>query len=335
MPNRSTLAVLPLLLLGGCFWESSHAFPTADDVRMARSDEDDARGGKVGEYGDVYALGMQSAHEVNGWVAEGVDAAGRIVRVLEKLPATSKDGEFDVFGPYYDFETDLSWLVRISGDDGDSSFEILVGNGKAPKASEMDELLDGEIEIDGDLRTGVFGMNFDTVEKYGLKSGPDRDRTYAGTMEVRFERDTSSEHKVVEFVYDDFEVIQHEPIEEYFSADEYSFRRNADGAGEFVFSLVSTFQAQVWSGPERERMTLELRWNADGAGVGKETITAENGEGDLAYGDMVLEECFDTDGYVIWRALNEVYAKAIPGYGLGDRSECVTFDAELPSFAKR
>src|SRR6185503_6502459 len=100
--------------------------------------------------------------------------------------------------------------------------------------------------------------------------------------------------------------------------------RNADGAGEFVFEIVSTFQAQVWSGPERERMTLELRWNESGAGVGKEQVLElEDGEGDLANGDIVLEECFDDSGYFTWRQLNEAYASVFPEYAAGDRSDCV------------
>jgi hypothetical protein len=334
MASRIGLALLPLAVLAGGCWQHSYAFPTAEDVRMAPSDDDEERDTKLAEYGDVYAFGMQTAHEVNGWIAEGVDTAGRVIRVLEKVPPTSNDGDFDVYGPHYDVETDLSWLIRIEGNEEESHFEILVGAGK--ETSEMDELLDGEITIDGDIRKGVFAMNFDTVEKHDLKRGPDRDRTYKGSMEIRFERDMSSEHKLVEIVYDDFEVTQEFPIKEYFSADRYDFRRNADGAGEFVFEIVSTFQAQVWSGPERERMTLELAWNESGAGVGKEQIVAlEDGEGDLANGDIVLEECFDEEGYFTWRTLNDAYAAVFPEYTAGNRADCVEIDEKLPEFAPR
>jgi hypothetical protein len=34
---------------------------------------------------------MQTAYEVNGWIAEGVDSAGRIIRVLELLPPSSTE----------------------------------------------------------------------------------------------------------------------------------------------------------------------------------------------------------------------------------------------------
>lgn len=332
MATRIALTIVPLALFAGGCWETKeYAFPSSDDVRLS-SASSAMRDATTGEYGDVYALGMQTAHEVNGWVGEGVDAAGRIVDVLQVLPPTSEDGDYDVFGPYYDHETGLSWKIRLAGDEDASHFEVLVGQGK----DAMDELLDGEIKVDGDVRTGVFAMNFDTVEAYDLKSGPDKDRTYKGSIEIRFERDTTSEHHLVDVVYDNFEVTQEFPIKEYFSADEYSFRRNADGAGKFVFSLVSTFQTQVWSGPDRERMTLELVWNADGAGTGKETISAlDDKEGDLAYGDLVLEECFDAGGYFTWRELSAEYAATIPGYGAGDKSRCVDVDAQLPVFATR
>lgn len=329
-------AFLPLALLAGGCWETSYAFPTADDVAMTKSDRDAMRGASTAEYGDVYALGMQSAHEVNGWIGEGVEAAGRVIRVLETLPPSSVDGSFNVYGPYYDRETDLSWLVRIEGDDSGSHFEVLVGAGESKSADDMAELLDGEIAIDGDLRTGLFSMSFDTVERFELKAGPDRDRTYAGSMAVRFERDTSSEHKIVEIVYDDFEVTQETPITEYWSADEYTFRRNTDGAGSLHFDVVSTFQQEVWSGPARERLVLDLAWNADGAGTGTERVEAlEDGEGDLAYGDIVVEECFDEDGYFTWRQLSDAYAAVFPEYAAGDRADCVRPDAELPEFARR
>lgn len=326
------LVLLPLTLLAGGCWQNSYAFPTSDDVRITRSDAESMRAGSIAEYGDVYALGMQSAHEVNGWVGEGVDAAGRIIRALEDFPPTSTDGAWNVYGPYYDAETDLSWLFRIEGDAEGSQFEVLVAAGRNVTAAEMDELLTGGIEVDGDLRRGTFLMDFDTVEKHDLKRGPDRDRTYKGTIDIRFERNVETDLKLVDIIYDGFEVTQEYPIKEYFSADAYTFRRDDDGAGSFHLDIISTFQAQVWSGPERERMTIDLAWNADGAGIGKGRVLELEGEGDLAYGDIILEECFDENGYYTWRQLNDPYAQALPGYNSGDRSACVEIRENLPEF---
>jgi hypothetical protein len=327
---RSSALLLPLAMLGtGCFG-GEHAFPTSDDFRMSRSEAEE-REASLEEYGDVYALGMQSAHEVNGWVGEGVEVAGRVIRALEKYPPTSRDGTWDVYGPYDDKESGLSWRIRISGDEGGSNFDVAVGS----SSSELQTLLSGNIEIDDNMRYGSFSMDFDVVEAFDLKAGPDVDRTYTGRVDIRFERNVDTELKVVEIDYENFEVTQEYPIKEYFSADSYAFRRNDKGAGSFHLDIVSTFQAQVWSGPERERMTIDLEWNDSGAGIGAGRMLQLEDEGDLAYGDIYLDECFDEHGYFTWRQLNEPYAGSYPEYQSGDPALCPELDEqELPGFTK-
>jgi hypothetical protein len=328
-----SLLLASVSLLGGC-WQDTYAFPTADDVRMAPSEGDEMRSGSLAAYGDVYALGMQSAHEVNGWVGEAVEASGRVIRALENWPPSSTDGAWDIYGPYDDADSGLSWLVRIDGDGDGSRFEVFVGRSGVKNASDMDELLSGEIEIDGRTRKGSFWLSFDTIETYELKAGPDRSRSYQGSMAVSFERHTGNELKVVEIDYDDFEVTQEHPIREYFSAEGYSFRRSAEGAGSFHLGIVSTFQTQVWSGPERERMLIDLEWNSDGAGRGKGQLLHLEDEGDLAHGDVVIDECFEPGGFFTWRQINEPYASALPEYNIGDPSTCVKVDAELPKLSR-
>ena len=330
----ASLLLASTSLLGTGCWQDSYAFPTADDVRMAPREGDQMRSGSLAAYGDVYALGMQSAHEVNGWVGEAVEASGRIIRELEKWPATSTDGPWELYGPFDDAESGLSWLIRIDGNADASRFEVYVGRKGAKVASDMDELLSGSIQIDGRSRKGSFFLSFDAIERYELKAGPDRSRTYQGSMEVRFERNTGNELKVVEIDYEDFEVTQSHPIREYFSAEGYSFRRSAEGAGSFHLGIVSTFQTQVWSGPERERMLIDLEWNADGAGRGTSQVLHLEDEGDLAHGDIVIDECFAPGGFFTWREINEPYASALPAYNSGDPSSCVEIEAELPSFSR-
>jgi hypothetical protein len=328
--RSSAALLLPIALFGTACFGGEHAFPNSDDFRMSHS-ESEERAGSLAEYGDVYALGMQSAHEVNGWVGEGVDVAGRIIRTLEKYPPTSTDGSWDVYGPYRDTETGLSWRIRISGDEDGSNFEVAVGS----DGKDMRNLLTGSVDIDGDLRYGTFSMDFDVVEEFELKAGPDKDRTYTGRIDIRFERSTETDRKIVEIDYDNFEVTQEYPIVEYFSAESYAFRKNDEGAGSFHLDIMSTFQAQVWSGPERERMTIDLEWNETGAGVGAARMLQLEGEGDLAYGDIHLDECFDEHGYFTWRQLNEPYAGAYAEYNSGDPALCPELDdAELPEFTR-
>jgi hypothetical protein len=329
-----SLSLLSLSLLGAGCWQDSYAFPTADDVRMARSESDSMRSGSLAAYGDVYALGMQSAHEVNGWVGEAVEGAGRVIRILEDLPPSSTDGAWEIYGPYPDQESGVSWLIRIDGNEHESRFEVLVGKTGARSASDMDELLSGGIEIDKKMRKGSFSVSFDTIEKYELKAGPERSRTHKGSMKVTFERNTSNEHKLVEIEYDDFEVTQEYPIREYFSAEGYSFRRAADGAGSFHLGIVSTFQTQVWSGPERERMLIDLEWNRDGAGRGTGQILHLEDEGDLAHGDVLIDECFDPGGFFTWREINEPYASFLTDYNTGDPASCVKIEGDLPELTR-
>jgi hypothetical protein len=321
--------VFPLLLGSGCM-SGEYAFPTSDDFRIAKSEGESARDASLQEYGDVYALGMQSAHEVNGWIGEGVDAAGRVIGYLERLPPTSVDGDWEVYGPYTDPDTGLDWRFRMQGDAEGTQFEVAVGS----HGGKLRNLLTGGVDIDGDMRMGNFSMDFDTVEMYELKAGPDKDRSYQGKMDIRFERDTSSEHKIVEIEYDNFEVTQAYPIKEYFAADGYDFRRNKEGAGSFHLDIISTFQAQVWSGPERERMTIDLEWDESGAGYGEGRVLELEDEGDLAHGDIALDECFDESGYVIWRELGGEYGLAFPEYNTGEPADCPNLDddAELPTF---
>ena len=64
-------------------------------------------------------------------------------------------------------------------------------------------------------------------------------------------------------------------------------------------------------------------------------LALEDGEGDLAHGDIVVEECFDDDGYFTWRTLNDAYSAVFPEYTSGDPQRCVDPDETLPEFASR
>jgi hypothetical protein len=52
-------------------------------------------------------------------------------------------------------------------------------------------------------------------------------------------------------------------------------------------------------------------------------ILEEQGSGDLSGGDMIIEECFTSDGSLTWRTINEPYASELSDYNLGDPDSCV------------
>ena len=82
-------------------------------------------------------------------------------------------------------------------------------------------------------------------------------------------------------------------------------------------------------------MTIDLDWNTSGAGVGEAHVLQLEDEGDLAHGDIDLFECYDEDGYFIWRELSEPYAGAFPEYNSGDPEACPKVDNDdLPALRK-
>jgi len=303
------------------------AFVESEDVSLQPVRKLSLRSGD--EYGDVYTLSLQTAHDVNGWVGDAVEGAGEIVDALERWAPGRRDGQWRVYGPYRDRrDRDLSWLLRLSGDSQESSFEAWVGTRSAEGTDEMDRLLVGEISIDENERSGAFTLDFDTIEAHpDMKRSVDRVKTYAGQVEIAFSRRLDSDFKHVDLDFVDFEVVTHEPVPDYFSAGDYSFHREAGGEGVFHLDMVATFQTLLWSGPERERMDLDVAWHTDGAGRATGQVRQFGSEGDLAHGDLVIEECFGKDGLLTWRDISERYAEAFPDYAMGDPSTCTIVES--------
>jgi hypothetical protein len=272
------------------------------------------------EYGDVYVASLQSAHEVNGWVGEAIDASAEAVEFFSRLRPSSQDEQWRTYGPYDAWnDADLSWAFRLSGDEENTAYEVWVGPRRSRSTDAMDLLIAGEVQVGEHQREGSFLIDFAAVENNpDLKRGPDVDRHYTGSIDVRFERDLRTDAKSVELVFDDFTVTTEVPVPEYFSADHYLFAREDDGSGEFHLSLSTTFQSQVWSGPAVDDLLLALSWNAEGAGRGHGSITGV----DVAHDEVRIDECFDGDGSLLWRSINAPWDEYFPEYSLGERANC-------------
>lgn len=328
--RRTVLApVLALAAAGavpGCFLvEPEYAFIEGDDVMMepVRGAEFRAADDAPIEYGDIYAISMQSAHEVSGWISVVIDMTGKTIDLLDRFPSEEDKEGFLVYGPYQPQESEVSWLFRLDGDPEATRFEVWVGREGASGVADMDQLLRGEVEITRTRRKGSFDLDFDVLESFGdrLKIGPDRDRHYTGTVALTFDRDLESDYKHIDVDYSNFTVTQDIPIHDFFAASTYQFHREADGSGEFHVDIQSTFQAMLWSGPAVEQAVIDMTWGTSGAGRAHGEI--RDGEaGDLMLGDLNLDECFDEQGAVLWREINEAYAEALPDYNAGDRGRC-------------
>lgn len=329
MLTRMLAASTLSLALGGCFLTPEYAFIEADDVTI-----EPVRGAEyreLVEYGDLYAISMQSAHEVGGALAAAIEGMEKVLRLLDRFPTDVDDEGYRVYGPYHPKDSDVSWLFRLDGDTAGSRFEVWVGPDDAGSRSVMQQLLSGDVEVTKARRSGAFHLDFDVYEAYGeaLKIGADRDRHYTGVVELKFERELDSDLKTIDIDYDDFTITQEVPIHDEFAATSYRFARAADGAGSFHVDLAATFQAALWSGPAIEQAVIDMTWQADGAGRAHGEVRSDV-EGDLLLGDMALDECFDVRGALIWREVNAAYAEALPGYNKGDRRRCAPVEVVAP-----
>jgi hypothetical protein len=319
-----------VLLTSGCFLGYEGAFIEAEDVSLDTPGQIRSRMFDDGEQGDVYVLVEDTATDVNGWVSEMVDGIATIVAFLNEHRETSREGEWRVYGPFNDDEgRDLSWLVRIQGDAESTAFEVRVGE-RGASSDEVALLLDGDIDIDENVRTGGFTLHFDTVEDHpGIKDLEDAGKTFAGEIDVSFVRDVSTEHKTIDIDFRGF-VVENVFGESWSSDESYAYHRADDGSGEFHLALLGTFDDNAWGGIRRNRLALDARWTAEEAGRARgQILGVEHEDGALPDGDLVIFECFDGDGNLTWREINDPYAAEIPSYNMGDEATCAFTEDEL------
>lgn len=325
----STLLAASLAPSAGC-WMSNPDTPLieAEDVRMEPPGSSGFRA--AGDRGDVYDLALDVSGDVNGWVTETAVGMSKIVQELNRHPEDRTDGDWRVYGPHDDEDgRDGAWLARIQGDEAGASFEVYIGRRGATE-SDMKLLIDGEISVSEEQRDGAFKIDFDTIHEFAdlLDEAADPAARYGGKIAVTFQRDVNTKHKQVEL---DFEGFYYDDGEDDldFDGERYTFSRDAEGAGQFHFAALGSFESSDWSGPELERMAVDMRWDAGNAGRARGSIVEVDGQGDLRHGDIAVDECFDGAGGLTWRQISEAYADYDPGYAFGEERSCVFTDADL------
>ena len=327
LPNTGCL----LLLAGG----GDDAFLEGDDVRLAvPAGVSDRAADPDLVIGDVYRIVDTTITDTNGWVTRSVEGIASIYRFLDRRRETSRDGEWRVYGPHPDDDgRDLAWLVKIAEAGGVKKFEFYVGGRAAKDAGSMDLLVDGELQVNGSVRSGGFNLHFDAIEANPeMKDSKDSLHTFAGSILVTFERDTDTEAKTIDIDFDGFKVLYDGFLDEdEFSSDEsYNYRQEADGSGTFHLALLGPWDDHAWSGPETERLALDMAWTPEGSGRARGQILEIDGSGDLKHGDLVIDECFKPQGYVLWRQISEAYLVETPDYNLGDEAACPLGAEALP-----
>jgi hypothetical protein len=236
-----------------------------------------------------------------------------------------------VYGPFDDNGgRDIAWLVRITGSDADTSFEFLLAPRGTTNTDDFELMADGTLVVDDEMRSGNMHIDFDTISAY-----PELNLTliweFAGDINIEFERNVDSGEKTISIDYQQFVATRTGFLDDdVFESDEtYLYHKEGDGSGTFHLALLGEWDTYPygWSGPEQERLQMDMIWNGDEAGRAWGTITEVDGVGDMKHGDLSLDECFDAQGVLSYRFLTELYANEVPGYNMGDEAACVV---ELP-----
>lgn len=336
---RSSLLVGALAgvttLSSGCFFLGGDGgdFLEGDDVRLVLPTENRAGEGDLVR-GDVYVLADATIKDVNGWVTGSVEGIAAIYRYLDRHPETSRDGAWKVYGPYEDDDgRDLAWLVKIDDADGEKKFEFYVGARGAKAQADMDLLIDGSLQVQDNLRSGGFGLHFDAIEAHpDMKDAKDELNTYSGSIQISFERDVDTDAKRIDVAFEDFQILYQGFLDDstFFSDESYNYRLNEDGTGSFHLALYGQWDTTGWSGPETEKMILDMAWDAKGNGRDRGQILEVDGVGDLIHGDLIIDECFGSGGTIAWRTINDPYAADLPDYNLGTEDLCLVGADALP-----
>ena len=323
---RKVLAAPALVLAlaapgAGCFFVNNPDSPTfeGDDVRMETPGQSGFRA--AGDQGDVYELGHEIAADINLFVADLAGEMGEIVREANRHPAERTDGEWRVYGPAdADDGEDIRWMLRVRGDSTSSAFEIYVGDRGAPER-DLRVVLSGELVAERGVRDGSILIDFDVFARHPELIDADGSR-YGGSIGVAFHRDKNTGEKDIELDFDNF--FYEDRREAYDYGDEtYEYHRDTDGSGTFHFATWSSFEDEGWSGPEIERLVVDMRWDGEGAGRAIGEVQEIDGQGDLRHGDLTVDECWDTTGGLVYADITEAYRPLDPDYSFGDGSECV------------
>ena len=304
-----------------------------DDVRM-ETPKGSFRA--LGAQGEVMMLADEVATDVNRWVAEMADGLGEMLVELNENYPTREEGDWRIYGPN-DAENgeNASWMARVSGDEDEAHFEVLVGE-RGARESELRVLFTGDLVVDDTLRSGGFTIDFDVISKLAaLQKDLRADEEFGGKIAVEFSRDTETQYKYVDMSFDEFWYVDPSEDEDFNYKDEqYAFHREDDGSGIFHFATWAPFEEEGWSGPERERVTVDMAWNGENAGRARAQIMEVEGQGDLRHGDVVLSECFDPGWSLSWANLNEPYAAEHPEYNEGSEEACLLEESALDAYAK-
>ena len=223
-------------------------------------------------------------------------------------------------------------MVRIKGDETSAEFELHVGE-RGASARDMRPLIWGDVSDVEGVRDGEFHIDFETIKALpALAAKTDPDEDFGGEIGVSFSRDTNTGEKDVQLDFDGFWYMNDEE-DVAFEDEQYVYHLDSDGSGVFHFAAWAPLDDEGWSGPEEERVVVDMAWDDEDAARARLLVQEVEGQGDLRFGELTLHECSGRDYELDYRFVNEPYASEVPGYNFGDESECALEESALDEYA--
>lgn len=269
--------------------------------------------------GDAYLLLSESASQLNAWV---LNPLRRLSPLIDRARADegAPDGGGYAWGPYDDpIQRELAWQVWAEGD----VTELRVRDSNTGEAFEVF----WRVEVDGERQAMSLWWNADLIAELPELAFHlhDTNRQYSGS--VTFDMATQGGTKTIDIAFDGFAAVDPGFGDFTFDPrDTLHYERTEAGAGSIAFARADPYSKEYgFTGPETDVLALESVWADGQSGYGRLTIAEtgpENPDGDPLHGRLESQECFDSEGLLVWRDITAAYLDEDPDFLVGMPNEC-------------
>jgi hypothetical protein len=301
---RKHLASLCLLSIAACKPTDvdavRNAIPRAEDVQI-KVPEPTAR--MMPELATFYVFTRDVSRTLNG----GAGFILGMVKLITLYPVTTIDGDVYIWGPWTGDALDPAEYRLAVTDRGDGTYDwALEGRRKADgAAAAYQQVVYGHAEPGAVIGTGAGDFHISFATARALDPTADGE----GELDVIYDLDGGTIAMHAESTPAGALEVQ---------TFDYSYARQADGAGDFVFQLHGDTDDE---GAAAEDIDVRSRWTA--AGAGRSDVEASSG--DLGTLVVTLSECWDG-------SYQRVYYEDSQSWNPTEGSEaaCVFAEAALP-----
>lgn len=250
-----------------------------------------------------------------------------LVDAIVKHPPSKRERGRRVWGPFFDFGNGSTARFEMRRINGGLTYEFCLHGvpGTIRDQDAGDVSCDTDVDEDSGLTLLLRGeLSPGTIAGAGARSGVgsmtlqtgrlDDDLSSIGrTMNIDFnnEGDRVDVQITVEGQLEEGGLLEREPIE-------YTFAREADGSGEFTFTVFANFDDQPLR-LRKERLDMAAQWRTDQSGRAVARVTG----GDLAPDEVFVNQCWDAAQAQVYVLADVTTQPGDPLLLEGDASQCV------------